>query len=1784
MSPAFRTSIVGTICWTLIVINSPHDSVFAADDAPASDAPILRVLADGPLAAVTALGFREDPETRRLILQAASLDKAVHAWVATENQTGWKYDPDRMLRVPIGRDYFGSLSAMAISDDGAWLAVGGRGRIAGLKEEHEEGRMMPVSAALSVSMWQDLGAITVFELSTGAIHQLRGHSGAVQELAFAPGTPSVLVSASVERQPDGTESGKIRVWDVANNRQLASLPQLPADTARKPKLAVLRVGPEANDLLVAIAWSERNSTRDRLRVWDVAAGKLAQVELNAGWLAIASFPQQRTVLAATSQEFGLWTLPAGSGARLGTISTQQHYRRIAPLPAVNNVTQPPIALTTIPRPDGPAKFVAGITLTPRQLDCRLVVADIQTQKLVADLPLWKLSSQLPALAVDPRGEHLAISGNDPHEIWVLRLEDVLAQRVQNRQVLRSAAHVIRSVSFVRENDRLGLELGSSVERSSPERQKTPSKRLVFDVARRELTAAKEWQAFNAPPSTWQVTSRTQQERLVLDVRERDRLHSSVMFDRGNVLDVWTICPPTAALNRTLLAAAVRQARGSQIWLIDARTGERLSILTGVADQVTSLAFSGDGLFLTAASLENIARIWWLADLAEPKPFSGVLEGLAIKLDDQGRLVVREDTSGVFASDDVLSFPGPDPAQPPRRFESESEFYEWVAEKRPGESLAVDVTGRDGRRRRVVAKVQRAIDARGPLCSLFVFADRNQRPADWVCWDPLGRYDSPREEAESRLGWHFNLEEAPGQVRFVTAAKYRDQNFRKGLLQDHLQQGPVLLPAVLPEPETMISLRQGQLLLKAPADGPVIAQGDSLAAFVQISHLPPQTIASVEGEIAGESYSFTEAASGVWEADLTGIPANRELQTLSIQIKTTEQQPRTFLRTVSLRRLPLPPTITLEPDVPERADQEQLELSVGVTSPAFERDEVVELVVRQMHAGNQVQEQSWQATGREGHTLALKLRPGQNVITVAARHRGALPDLASFESAQRKFTIRLSEPQRPELEITGVSSPGDDAITPLPVDPSWLTDRTEITVHGRATVAKPDQIEQVALLMTTAAQEDKKPEAERVKVAADGGFQHVIRFNAPGRRRITLTAKTNRGVVDEAALDVDVRPALPALSSAKLTAGERELREDEVLIEGRDSSDMTLRAGFAAVPADRVSSSDTSVAVRLKHGDAVEEVVTKLSATQPDDLQHRFTLQQGVTEVSLILRNPETERTLLTERLIYRRPPRILRVEHPQAIDVAMLPFSAVISSWEQPTVRVEQNGVKVSAELLPLKNDPDDPALWQLKAELPLDLTSKRTRLVLSAENRDGVCLAPHESTVTYRPPPPPIPEIRTEFPALIRTQDSSLLLKFRVRSTTPLKSIRLVIDAGPDRTIPIDTDSLPPPNRDGFISLEQELSLDEIGVPLFRLSLEAVNAAGLARSRPTEVNYVAPPVPLVIDGLGTYEGKSLASRGTRWMRFADASEAELVLKGHLAKRPGRRARVKVWVNGFLQNSVATDQEGRFSIPVLLNLPKENRISFELPDLPVDEMQLPRLAVDCRAHVRPAVLRLVVVLGTEGSDRNRQSLEPKAMEQMITQALKARNPQVQGFKMEPGIVLSGNFTKHDVDSVLTSVALLMRPAKDRPVNDVLVMYYRGKETLIGDADFELSTGNPRTPIDRRTLISWFRNIPGAHLVLLDVASQPVKRLAERLGKSDDRLGLLRVAWSEPNDENGEPSLLISSLERVIQTSPEQDLNLQKAVLGMADVFQSLRQDLPELAFDYSIPEDLQRLVLVQFAP
>jgi hypothetical protein len=889
--------------------------------------------------------------------------------------------------------------------------------------------------------------------------------------------------------------------------------------------------------------------------------------------------------------------------------------------------------------------------------------------------------------------------------------------------------------------------------------------------------------------------------------------------------------------------------------------------------------------------------------------------------------------------------------------------------------------------------------------------------------------------------------------------------------------------------------------------------------------------------------------------------------------------------VAFQLIPRAPTIVVAPGFPEAAQQEAISFSVSVQSDVFDQNESVEVSLQHLHGEQTVGVQKWLAKDSNPIPRQVTLRPGQNVLTMTARHVNATQESRILEESKRSFVIRLSEPQRPEIQLAGVvAKVGREPVAINPGVP-WETALRSIDIQGKISVNPPDKLMQASYSIASG------PEVALTGFKADSRFQftQTIPFSQTGRQTVTISTTSNRGINDRVSFDVFFKPALPELSQLSLASGELAIPADRVIIEGRDDPEITVNAKFVPPTSDSLFPHLARIVLRQKSGESMDEKAIEFSAGDQKAIREQIRLQRGENQIELFIQNEWGKKSLLSEALIYRQPPRIVRTELPKNSKTPVAQFEAEIASVLPLTgVRVFRNGFDFEPEKVAIINIPQKADLWSVSFSVPLELDGKRTNVDFGVENADGECLRRVSSDSTYIQPPPPIADIRPAFGKMISTKDPNLNIHFRVRSESPLQEVRINFKGNSTRSTTIPIDDLPKPGLDGYFTLSHSMSLEQLDERTFKFFVEVKNAGGISRTKTTEVNYLPEPIPLVVDELRPAGGTPLRPVGFRTLRFPAVDVAKLELKGHLEAfkpRPDSEAskeiRVKIWVNGFLQTSVPVEDHGEFSAKIVLNLENANRISFEVPSEAIDEVCLPKLVIDCKAHQSPANLRLITAIATDEKRVKNPDDSAQKLQDRILATMQIENSLIKGFKVALTKILEGDeFTDNSFEGHLRLMKGMMNRLDDEPTNDVILIYYQGKEIRSENGDFELTTGIPDMNVKRRKLVSLLSDIPGAHLLLLDVERT---NLGDREQTWTDRhLGLLRVAWARQPNENTGSLRLVDALEKnVSQTivSQKKQLVLANIATMLERTYQEFRNKSPSVHFTSKIPEDLERLVL-----
>ncbi|MEO8270909.1 MAG: hypothetical protein ABI557_14395, partial [Aureliella sp.] len=227
--PARRFSTI-TCILAIGLLTSGQSFTSRPAQAQQAPEPVLRIDTGGHSSYVTSLVWNRAGDE----LLSAGWDKLVRVWRATE--TGPFVNlPQRSLRLPIGPGPGGKFDALALSDSGRWLAIGGYASLATRAASfRDHGLELPLS---DVELLEQ-GVIYVFDREQKTLQRLEGHRGPVRQLLFATSRDGMehLLSAGFDRSADQKSTSSLRVWNVVQGRQVAGvlLPELPT---HRPTLA-----------------------------------------------------------------------------------------------------------------------------------------------------------------------------------------------------------------------------------------------------------------------------------------------------------------------------------------------------------------------------------------------------------------------------------------------------------------------------------------------------------------------------------------------------------------------------------------------------------------------------------------------------------------------------------------------------------------------------------------------------------------------------------------------------------------------------------------------------------------------------------------------------------------------------------------------------------------------------------------------------------------------------------------------------------------------------------------------------------------------------------------------------------------------------------------------------------------------------------------------------------------------------------------------------------------------------------------------------------------------------------------------------------------------------------------------------------------------------------------------------------------------------------------------------------------------------------------------------------
>jgi WD40 repeat protein len=1752
---------------------------------PGDKEPLLRVEAGGPTSYVTALAFTADGKT----LYAGGWDKVVRVWAL--NDKG-QFVPDRVpaYRVPLGPGNDGAINALALSDDGTWLAAAGKG-IFGAAGTRQVGFLVP-SEGMTDEMRLYMGTIYVFNTRDQSVRLLRGHSGVVDALAFAPsrpGKPPLLLSVALEPDSGPRKYRRAaRLWDVDRAESVASLGGLP-DCDARPVPAVWHSGKDLRQVRVALPLED-----GLLRVWD-AAGR----EKNLWEVPIDRYNMTAAYIPGPGGDGPARFLTAEYGTRRARLTLWEAPLSGEPKPAVAQTRPPepdsyPRALSLLAsNADGKPDLAAVALRVPnRGEQYRLQVVGLGPENLGAvraDEVLWQGSARQPVLATSLRGRHLAVAGNEGHEIRIYSVASLLRKDGARPQVLRSSGVPFRHVSFASDGKNLALLLNRAARKTAgqPPPAAAPDRGdWIFHFPRRRLTGdAAGWKTVSPDLRGWRARYAGGEGRRSVSVYQGERLVGRIGLPGKEELSDYALLPPIGAVTVPLLALATHEDGQPRLALYDAASGDLLRQFTGHVDRIYALAFSPDGRLLASTAEDQTVCVWSLTDLGDVRGQHGRLAGVGVVRTDRhplvvGRVEADSPARGKLRREDVIA--GVVEKGKLRPLDSPLAFYEALFRMRPGQEVTLrrgDAAGGDD----VTLPVSQGADERKPLLSLFVVrGEKGDRPEDceWIGWNPVGPYDCSSPRAERSLGWHFNTGDPKRPTRFAPAVAHRKDYYREGILQKWVTDGAVgrVEAPKFPPPVIVLCVEEGGRNRALTRRAPLEVSHPRVTLKLEVRDRPLESLGRLTWKLDGGAETnlpLDRPDEGPFAVPLL---LGRGEHTVVLTAWTRDVPPQPFREHLTLRFRPPAPRVTY------RGEARQL----FVEQPAFDLKalvhpglpgEEVEVTLRHVH-----DRKALLAEGR-AHRIdpdkplaverRLELRPGTNLIEVVAVNRGAPAGSRAQETDRLPLEVFYFKKARPPVITLNVVTPrpggGDEVVKVEPSRP--------VVVHAAA-VRLTGQIE--------ASEDLVEAEWFRGEAARGAGLTGFVPNKAkrltiheelalrPGRQTFRFRARTaTSDPAEPGALTIDYRPPLP-------TVRIREPRRGYALDGEKDTAVVRLRAEVRP-PADR-QPYRAAVLVNgkeLSQAPHIDERAGALTADVP--------VGPGESRIEVRLSNdwgtpPQGDET----RTRYRRPPRVLgpltwtRAGRKPALDLEARVSSPLPLLRE--SVKAEVNGQEAAAARVRIAGPKDGAWVVRLE-EVPLEAGSKENHVRLWVSNAEATCREPGAVTVaTASVLPPPAVEFLSPRQNQV-VLDPDLEVRFQVRSVSALTKVQLVVEGQPP--LPADLGQVQR-GPEGQYELTVTLPV-KLTRRLNNLYVEAVNAGGRRVSPPLVVNYVPPPFRVEIAGLELrprgqrLEPKKL-SRGR--LQFGELEHGRARLHGRILWADDRTARaahrpaIRVFVNGFQQGpgsllAPTGPRETPFQADLVLNRDKGNRVSVAVTGQ--DGADSLSFEVDCRQPVREQRLHLLIL----SASRKRPDELRKEVEGAVRTPAFA---QVETY----GTLTGSEVHQTSIYSQLIAIQDTVRgdlARGGRPMNEVVMIYYQGGEALTAEGNLFRGAGAaPGLAIQCDKLVEYLSEIPGAHVLLLDVDRDPA---APPRGGARDKIdswkddypqvrfhvGVLRCAWRGKGPPPKE-ARLITALGKATTRAARLHAVIEQterlvAAAGTSDL----------LVFTPRLPEDLNDLLV-----
>jgi WD40 repeat protein len=1707
--------------------------------------PTPRVDAGGPSAAVTALAFSADGET----LYAGGLDKVVRVW--TRQQGQWV--PKTTHRVPIGPGNAGGVNAVALSPDGGWIAIAGRAPMRG-EIGFRRGGVIVEAAALSREQNEDAGVIYVADTGNPAGGKvLRGHRGEVRALAFAPaavGQAPLLLSAATQRE-GARQFGGLRLWDVTTGQTLAERDDLPANAAR-PGLAVWRTGPGAIRVCIAVAWPEEPATKPgSLRLWDPSSG----AQPLQAW---EDDPFTQT-LALMSQSGGIRLLTGGFGPESGRLRVWQlGPERQTRAQFASEVTFPPragthfrpvsLALVAL-RGDGNPSHAAVIVQPSTDADFRLALVDLRTYAVVAEVPLvGSDKSQLPAITA--HGGQLAVAATHDHAVRLYSVAQLLAGKAEPEVVLASAGLTPRQVAFVIGGQALWL--------SEQGQARLLSDGLLFDLEKRQVRANERANLTADAPEMGEWSAVVDPDRKGVTVRHGSDVLPPVRLHGAHDVVTAAALRPEAPGRPGVLAVAYteRDASRTLILLADPATGKPYRLLVSHLQDVRALAFSASRPLLASVADDQMLCVWSLADLDREV---GQVPGLGVADEAQKVMVESMEPGSVaakagLAKGDVLENVGV-PGGEMKPIKDAAGFLLAVSARRPGDQIEVAVSGKGA----IKLAVERGVDERKPLFSLFLLRTRGL--PEWVGWSPAGPYDFSGPAAEAHLGWQTNTGDPAAPVSYAAARAYRKDYYRQDILRylaadadlgralqdwdrDHPAQPPQPALRLLRPEGAQPTDRTAEYLVRQSVTGLEVGINEDYALNDQ--HVLRWRLTRTEGgNVKGDATETSGQAARAgnrWRIDLSPVAWRRGDYRVRVALQARAEGPELAAETATLRFQPPAPVIALRRNDasistaeqrPLAVQDDKLTLQIALEAPAGQ-----EVEVRFVQDINGLPRQDVPAAhmhaGAGAFSQQFQLREGLNHLIVRAVNKGALAGHEDEETAASQVWVSYRAPRELPPRFTTLRLEPEPEVEHHDGKERWVVSRPTVSLVGK--IEGEGVLREADWSLGDGWKSVLPPSAGR-----SAEFAVALELKAGQIMPLRLRARSERSDANTAERQVLFHPPLPTLAMDPLDS--QELLTDNVLLMGTyqsatdDPFDVRFRVASAEGKVKDFKPEVDQKARRWKVGLALFPGSNSVEAF----VANRWRGEQAVGGVL---------------RLLYRRPPQI--TAFPREVEAVETNKVRLALTVEGPAGR-PLTGVKVGPNALPFKSGQPETRgdRWVWQVELPEvfvnDGDRNLDRLSVHAVSDEGESWAAVVRVIHKKLPRPP--RARFLSPAAADTaRRPEYQVAFRVESELPLE--RVEIRRGDEVLYRAD---LQKAEREGPLHvLQGEAPLGLKGGPN-ALELVAVNRDGRSPRAEVVVSYTEPAVLIGIDRIELMADNGdvqsvlkpvRASNGD--LSFPETPRSLAWLVGHVrwsdpqAKAlDDRHLQVVVKVGDCRQLPVALGPRARqgepnfrpFRVPLVLIGPK-NRIRVEVPSLGQQQQSRSEFDLACAAPTQKQRLHLLIV-GVDVNDP--AELKKRILDTLIVKP-QDRPAGAQGeFVKNPPFercilyhVLAGEVDRGKLEAQLAEInteILRLRRASGW-LNDIVLIYYQGEDFEVPEKrERWLKTSRnfqfPKAPPTRFAIpCHSLRTVPGAQLLLLNVAGSTATRVAGSDWGGDPDTGFLRYACNDPSEvRKADPALL-----------------------------------------------------------